>query len=194
MDKVRSAALQKPKAVLQVQDLQVYYGESHALQGVSLTLERGMRLGLIGPAASGKSVLLKMIRGLEPPSGGQIELLGANVVGTREAELGELRKRAGMLFQNYALFDFLTVADNVEFRPEQRGVPEPTLKARSPFSCCSAAATVAAAMSRTWMKSRRCLPSSYTAGARPERSADSQIARTPASGVSIGRPGPDTLW
>jgi len=98
-----------------------HYGRREVLDDVSLTLERGMRLGLIGPAASGKSVLLKLICGLEPPSSGEIELLGANVVGTREAELGELRKRVGMLFQNYALFDFLTVAGNVAFPLEQRG-------------------------------------------------------------------------
>ena len=104
-----------------------HYGRREVLDDVSLTLERGMRLGLIGPAASGKSVLLKLICGLEPPSSGEIELLGANVVGTREAELGELRKRVGMLFQNYALFDFLTVAGNVAFPLEQRGVLEPTI-------------------------------------------------------------------
>jgi phospholipid/cholesterol/gamma-HCH transport system ATP-binding protein len=104
-----------------------HYGRREVLDDVSLTLEPGMRLGLIGPAASGKSVLLKLICGLEPPSSGQIELLGANVVGTREAELGELRKRVGMLFQNYALFDFLTVAGNVAFPLEQRGVLEPSI-------------------------------------------------------------------
>ena len=104
-----------------------HYGKREVLDDVSLTLEPGARLGLIGPAASGKSVLLKLICGLEQPSSGEIELLGANVVGTREAELGELRKRVGMLFQNYALFDFLTVAGNVAFPLEQRGVLEPTI-------------------------------------------------------------------
>jgi phospholipid/cholesterol/gamma-HCH transport system ATP-binding protein len=104
-----------------------HYGRREVLDDVSLTLEPGRRLGLIGPAASGKSVLLKLICGLEPPSSGEIELLGKNVVGTREAELGELRKRVGMLFQNYALFDFLTVAGNVAFPLEQRGVLEPAI-------------------------------------------------------------------
>jgi phospholipid/cholesterol/gamma-HCH transport system ATP-binding protein len=76
---------------------------------------------LIGPAAAGKSVLLKLICGLEQPTSGAISLLGTSVIGKRESELGEVRKRVGMLFQNYALFDFLTVAGNVSFPLEQRG-------------------------------------------------------------------------
>jgi phospholipid/cholesterol/gamma-HCH transport system ATP-binding protein len=103
------------------------YGRREVLDEVSLTLAPGQRLGLIGPAASGKSVLLKLICGLEQPSRGAITLLGSDVVGKRESELGELRKRVGMLFQNYALFDFLTVAGNVAFPLEQRGGLEPAI-------------------------------------------------------------------
>jgi phospholipid/cholesterol/gamma-HCH transport system ATP-binding protein len=97
------------------------YGRHDVLSGVSLDVEKGAKLGLIGPAASGKSVLLKLVCGLEAPDRGRIEVLGEDVVGKREAELGELRKRIGMLFQNYALFDFLSVAGNVAFPLEQRG-------------------------------------------------------------------------
>ncbi|MDB4956013.1 MAG: transporter related protein [Myxococcales bacterium] len=97
------------------------YGRRDVLSGVSLDLDQGAKLGLIGPAACGKSVLLKLLCGLEPPDRGQIEVLGKDIVGMREAELGELRKRIGMLFQNYALFDFLDVAGNVAFPLEQRG-------------------------------------------------------------------------
>jgi phospholipid/cholesterol/gamma-HCH transport system ATP-binding protein len=107
---------------IRLANVRKHYGRREVLDDVSLTIDKGKRLGLIGPAASGKSVLLKLICGLEQASGGEIELLGTNVVGTREAELGELRKRVGMLFQNYALFDFLTVAGNVAFPLEQRGM------------------------------------------------------------------------
>ncbi|MEO8845637.1 MAG: ATP-binding cassette domain-containing protein [Kofleriaceae bacterium] len=106
---------------IRVANVSKHYGRREVLDDVSLTLTRGGRLGLIGPAAAGKSVLLKLICGLEPPTRGEIELLGTNMVGRREAELGEVRKRVGMLFQNYALFDFLTVAGNVAFPLEQRG-------------------------------------------------------------------------
>ncbi|MEO8551666.1 MAG: ATP-binding cassette domain-containing protein [Kofleriaceae bacterium] len=103
------------------------YGHREVLDDVSLTLAPGQRLGLLGPAASGKSVLLKLICGLEQPSHGTISLLGTDVVGKRERELGELRKRVGMLFQAYALFDFLTVAGNVAFPLEQRGGLAPAI-------------------------------------------------------------------
>ncbi|MFT3699302.1 MAG: ATP-binding cassette domain-containing protein [Kofleriaceae bacterium] len=91
------------------------FGTRDVLHDVSLEVKRGTKLGIIGPAAAGKSVLLKLICGLEQPDRGEIELLGTNVVGRREVELGEVRKRVGMLFQANALFDFLDVEGNVAF-------------------------------------------------------------------------------
>jgi len=106
---------------IRLHDVHKRYGRRRVLDGVSLDVPKGGKLGLIGPAASGKSVLLKLICGLEQPDRGEVEVLGESVVGKREAELGELRRRIGMLFQNYALFDFLPVAGNVAFPLEQRG-------------------------------------------------------------------------
>jgi phospholipid/cholesterol/gamma-HCH transport system ATP-binding protein len=106
-------------------DVHKRYGRRDVLTGVSLELARGARLGLIGPAASGKTVLCKLIAGLESPDRGAIELLGHGIVGMREAELGALRQRIGMVFQSHALFDFLTVERNVAFPLEQRGGLEP---------------------------------------------------------------------
>ncbi len=99
------------------------YAERVVLDDISLELARGARLGLIGPAASGKSVVLKLIAGLEPPDAGDIDVLGDRITRAHlhEADLGDLRKRIGMLFQSYALFDFLDVAGNVAFPLEQRG-------------------------------------------------------------------------
>jgi phospholipid/cholesterol/gamma-HCH transport system ATP-binding protein len=110
---------------LRLQDVHKRYGRRAVLTGISLEVAPGGRLGVIGPAASGKSVLAKLVSGLEAPDRGTIEVLGEDVVGRREAELGPLRQRIGMLFQNYALFDFLSVADNVAFPLEQRGGLEP---------------------------------------------------------------------
>jgi phospholipid/cholesterol/gamma-HCH transport system ATP-binding protein len=106
---------------IRLHDVHKRFGHHHVLDGVSLDVPRGKKLGLIGPAASGKSVILKLICGLEQPDRGDIEVLGERVVGRRESALGALRQRIGMLFQNYALFDFLTVAGNVAFPLEQRG-------------------------------------------------------------------------
>ncbi len=97
------------------------YEHRAVLDGISLDIARGGRLGLIGPAASGKSVICKLVCGLEQPDAGTIDVLGESVVARSEADLGELRKRIGMLFQNYALFDFLTVEQNVAFPLQRRG-------------------------------------------------------------------------
>jgi phospholipid/cholesterol/gamma-HCH transport system ATP-binding protein len=106
---------------IRLHDVHKRYGHRDVLTGVSLDVARGAKLGLIGPAASGKSVLLKLVCGLEPPSHGEIDVLGEPLVGKREAALGDVRQRIGMLFQNYALFDFLDVAGNVAFPLQQRG-------------------------------------------------------------------------
>src|SRR5678816_856804 len=106
---------------LRLHDVHKRYGRRDVLAGVSLELARGQRLGVIGPAASGKTVICKLICGLEAPDRGTVEVLGEEVTGRREPELGPLRRRIGMLFQNHALFDFLSVAQNVAFPLEQRG-------------------------------------------------------------------------
>ncbi len=95
------------------------FGSRTVLGGVDLRIARGARLGVIGPATGGKSVLLKIIAGLYRPEAGLVRVAG----------------RIGMLFQNCALFDFLSVADNVAFPLVQEGgVPaaeiEPRVAAR----------------------------------------------------------------
>ena len=106
---------------IELVDVHKRYGERAVLDGISLDVAQGKRLGLIGPAAAGKSVICKLVCGLEQPDAGTIRVLGESVVGRGEAELGPLRRRIGMLFQNYALFDFLTVEQNVAFPLERRG-------------------------------------------------------------------------
>jgi phospholipid/cholesterol/gamma-HCH transport system ATP-binding protein len=111
---------------LRLHDVHKRYGHRDVLAGVSLDLAPGSRLGVIGPAASGKTVICKLACGLEAPDRGAIEVLGHDVVGKREPALGALRQRIGMLFQSHALFDFLSVEDNVAFPLEQRGGLEPS--------------------------------------------------------------------
>jgi phospholipid/cholesterol/gamma-HCH transport system ATP-binding protein len=97
------------------------FGGQAVLRGIDLELARGQRLGLVGPAASGKSVICKLACGLDTAEHGTIEVLGESLADRSESSLGVLRRRIGMLFQSYALFDFLTVAQNVAFPLEQRG-------------------------------------------------------------------------
>jgi phospholipid/cholesterol/gamma-HCH transport system ATP-binding protein len=91
------------------------------LDGIDLRVEAGARWGLIGPGASGKSVLLKLVCRLLAPDSGRVVLDGQDVTHAGEAELGPIRARFGMLFQNYALFDFMSVGENVAFPLVRRG-------------------------------------------------------------------------
>lgn len=85
------------------------------LRGVTLTVPKGCLYGLIGPGASGKSVLLKMVVGLMKPDAGRIVVDGDDVTAASELALQRLRLKFGMLFQNNALFDHMTVGDNIAF-------------------------------------------------------------------------------
>ncbi len=89
------------------------------LKNVSLTVPEGCLYGLVGPGASGKSVLLKAVTGLLMPQTGSVSVAESEVLALSDRQLAELRRRIGMLFQNNALFDFMTVAQNVAF-PLQR--------------------------------------------------------------------------
>lgn len=85
------------------------------LRNVNLHVPSGKLLGLVGPGASGKSVLLKLIPRLLSPTAGSVLVDGTDVGGLEQSALFELRKRIGMLFQNNALFDFMTVEENIAF-------------------------------------------------------------------------------
>jgi phospholipid/cholesterol/gamma-HCH transport system ATP-binding protein len=104
---------------------------AHVLRDVSLHVPEGCLYGLIGPGASGKSVLLKMITGLMRADRGSITVAGEEITALSELRLQELRKQLGMLFQANALFDHLTVADNIAF-PLRRlyAPPEDEVRAR----------------------------------------------------------------
>lgn len=90
-------------------------GSRTVLRDVTLTVPNGCLYGLIGPGASGKSIVLKMITGLMKPDRGTVTIDDDLLTGASELELERIRKGIGMLFQNNALFDHLTVRDNVAF-------------------------------------------------------------------------------
>jgi phospholipid/cholesterol/gamma-HCH transport system ATP-binding protein len=104
---------------------------NRVLRGVSFNVPKGCLYGLIGPGAAGKSVLLKMIVGLMKPDDGRIVVDAQDVTTSSELELQKMRLKVGMLFQNNALFDHLTVADNIAF-PLRRltNLPEDEIKVR----------------------------------------------------------------
>jgi len=104
---------------------------NRVLHDVSLNVPPGCLYGLIGPGAAGKSVLLKMIVGLMRPDEGSIFVDGQDVTQSSELELQKMRLKVGMLFQNNALFDHLTVSDNIAF-PLRRltSLPESEIQIR----------------------------------------------------------------
>src|SRR5262249_34322873 len=88
-------------------------GSKQVLDGIDLDVQKGETVVVLGPSGTGKSVLLKHVLGLMRPDAGSIQIDGEEVVGRRESELNLLRRRLGMLFQGAALFDSMTVGDNV---------------------------------------------------------------------------------
>jgi phospholipid/cholesterol/gamma-HCH transport system ATP-binding protein len=100
------------------------------LRDVTLIVPEGCLYGLIGPGAGGKTVLLKMMAGLMKPDRGTVHIGDDEVTSASELALQEIRKRIGMLFQNNALFDHLTVFDNVAF-PLRRLYAPPEDEVRS---------------------------------------------------------------
>ena len=99
-------------------------------QNVSFSVAPGETRILLGPAGVGKSVLLKLILGLLPPLEGSVELFGNDISHMPEEKLFPLRARAGMVFQEGALFDSLTVRDNVAYQLVQEGVRDEEIDAR----------------------------------------------------------------
>src|SRR5215813_445353 len=100
------------------------------LDGVSFELKRGETKVLLGVAGSGKSTILKLCLGLIKPDSGHIYVLGHDVTTMTEEELFDLRSHVGIVFQESALFDSLTVRENVAFRLMEEKLPEQEVEAR----------------------------------------------------------------
>ncbi len=99
--------------MIEIRNVSKSFGSLHVLRGVSLTIETGQNLVVLGRSGTGKSVLLKLIIGLLPLDDGEILVDGQSVHRLAHRELDELRQRMGMLFQMSALFDSMTVGENV---------------------------------------------------------------------------------
>jgi phospholipid/cholesterol/gamma-HCH transport system ATP-binding protein len=99
--------------MIKIRGLKKRLGTKQVLDGVDLDIEQGETMLVMGRSGTGKSVLLKHIIGLMTPDEGSIEVDGVDLVGMREEELNAVRQRFGMLFQGAALFDSLTVGENI---------------------------------------------------------------------------------
>jgi phospholipid/cholesterol/gamma-HCH transport system ATP-binding protein len=98
-----------------VENLHKSFGIQRVLNGISLTISRGETMAVLGRSGTGKSVLLRIIIGLVKPDSGSVRILGQDTTSLNIDRMGEIRKKMGFLFQHAALYDSLTVAENVAF-------------------------------------------------------------------------------
>lgn len=112
-------------SMIRVCSLKKKIGQQEILRGVDLEVRTGETLALIGRSGGGKSVFLKHIIGLLEPDSGEIWIHGENIIGMNERQLGAIREKVGILFQGAALFDSMTVEDNIAFPLLEAGERDP---------------------------------------------------------------------
>jgi phospholipid/cholesterol/gamma-HCH transport system ATP-binding protein len=118
----QEAATADPVVVFE--DVSITFDVKPVLQNISFTVHRGETRIILGPAGGGKSVLMKLANGLIGPDSGTIRIFGEDIARMRDSDLFKLRSRIGMVFQESALFDSLSVEDNVAYRLHEERVPE----------------------------------------------------------------------
>jgi phospholipid/cholesterol/gamma-HCH transport system ATP-binding protein len=119
------------REAISFQDVAIAFEKNEVLKGITFRLAHGETKAIFGVAGAGKSTILKLAIGLLKPDSGHICTLGEEVTGMQEKQLFELRRRVGIVFQESALFDSLTVRENVAFRLyEEGGTPEAEIEER----------------------------------------------------------------
>jgi len=114
-------------SMIAVRALAKKIGQQEILRGVDLEVRTGETLAIIGRSGGGKSVLLKHLVGLMEPDAGEIWIEGQNIIGLNERQLGTIRKKVGILFQGGALFDSMTVEENIAFPLREAGERDPNV-------------------------------------------------------------------
>ena len=103
------------ESLIKIRQLKVAFGEKKILDNFELDVYKGETLAVIGPSGAGKSTIIKLLTGLLKPNAGTIEIMGSEVQDYSEKQWDEVRKQMGVVFQYSALFDFLSVGENVAF-------------------------------------------------------------------------------
>jgi phospholipid/cholesterol/gamma-HCH transport system ATP-binding protein len=118
------------EAVIQFSDVRIGFAEGEILRGVSFSAQPKETVVLLGETGSGKTLTLKLAAGLMRPESGTVDVLGERVSGMSERELLALRRKIGFVFQEGALFDSLTVGENVAYRLHEDHVNEDEIEPR----------------------------------------------------------------
>jgi phospholipid/cholesterol/gamma-HCH transport system ATP-binding protein len=106
---------QEDRSVVRLQGLRKSFGEQKVLDGIDLEIAQGETLAVLGRSGTGKSVLLKLIVGLQKPDSGSVQVHHEEIPALERVKLNEVRKKIGFLFQEGALYDSLTIEENVAF-------------------------------------------------------------------------------
>jgi len=110
--------------VVEFKDVSIGFDQNEVLRDISFSVERGETRIILGPAGCGKSTLLKLANDLIEPDSGEISIFGRKLSGMTEREVYAMRAHVGMVFQESALFDSMTVEDNVAYRLHEERVPD----------------------------------------------------------------------
>lgn len=121
--------------VIELENVWKTFDEKEVLKGISLSLSEGVTLSVMGGSGEGKTVLLRIIAGLIKPDAGVVRLFGQNIVPLREEALLPIRRRTGFVFQGAALFDSLSVFENVAFPLREHTALSEAEIAERVFSC-----------------------------------------------------------
>lgn len=124
VDPASETATEDSGPVVIFENVSITFEREPVLKDISFSVDRGETLIILGPAGTGKSVLMKLVNGLLRPDSGTVTVFGEKVSAMRERDLFKLRHRIGMVFQESALFDSLSVEDNVAYRLHEEGVPQ----------------------------------------------------------------------
>src|SRR2546423_11606598 len=111
----QSPHIDKSEKVIEIRGLYKSFGENHVLRGIDLDVYKGENVVVLGRSGTGKSVLIKIIAGLLKPDKGTVKVLGEEVDKLNAKQLQQLRLKIGFSFQNSALYDSMTVRENLEF-------------------------------------------------------------------------------
>jgi phospholipid/cholesterol/gamma-HCH transport system ATP-binding protein len=107
--------IDKGKVIISIRDLYKSFDKNHVLRGIDLDVYKGENVVVLGRSGTGKSVLIKIISGLLLPDKGTVNVLGKEVNKLKEKQLQQLRLKIGFSFQNSALYDSMTIKENLEF-------------------------------------------------------------------------------
>lgn len=114
--------MQDPDCVIHMQDVCKSFGSNHVLKNFSLDLHKGENIVVLGKSGSGKSVLIKCIIGLLKQDKGIIQLFGEETLNMNQAQLDKMRMKVGFLFQSNALYDSMSIRENLEFPLRRHGI------------------------------------------------------------------------